>query len=368
MNTGPARMKIRANDDRRQCVKASVVLEDGTVFEGIAFGAEGRARGETVFYTGIVGHQEVLTDPAYRGALVAMTYPMIGSYGVNAEDNESESQQAVGVIIRDYCPHYSNFRATGDFEGFLRERGVVGIRGVDTRALTVHLRENGEMNGAIIPGDFDAGKVAKELGKPQPPCDDDQAGDFLLRICDGPGGRTFVLMEMGAPKSLLAQLADLGLRPTGKVVDMAAALAAKPAGLLAAGGGGDPRKAVEAVAAIKAALGKMPVLGVGLAHEVLALALGCSVSRMKVGHHGANHSVRDLEAGGCVITAQHHSFVVDADVPAGVEVTHTNVNDATVEGIRSRKPAARGVQFRPGRDEMLAPNAIFQRFLEGTDA
>lgn len=349
-------------------MKASLVLEDGTVFEGIAFGAEGRAQGEAVFYTGVVGYQEVVTDPAYRGALVVLTYPMIGSYGVNAEDNESESAQAAGVIIRDYCPHYSNFRATGDFEGFLRERGIIGIRGVDTRALVVHLRENGEMMGAIVSGDFDAGKVAEELRKSRSPYEDDPAGDFSLRICGGPGGRTFVLMDMGAPKSLMAQLDELGLRPADEADDMAAALAAKPAGLLALGGGGDPRKAAKAAAAIEAALGKIPVLGVGLAHEVLALALGCSVSRMKVGHHGLNHSVRDIETGRCVITAQHHSFVVDADVPAGTELTHTNVNDGTVEGIRSRKREARGVQFRPGRDEMGAPNAIFQRFMEGTDA
>jgi len=348
-------------------VKASLVLQDGTVFEGSAFGARGRAAGTAVFYTGVVGYQEVVTDPAYRGALVALTYPMIGSYGVNPDDNQSDRVQAAGVVIRDYCPHYSNFRATGSFEEFLQERNVVGIRGVDTRALAVHLRENGEMPAAIVPGDFEVKKVVAELKKgpaPQPV----SGAEAVLRIYSGPRGRKIAVLEDGAPAEILAQVRDVGFKPGGAVSDLEAAFAAGAAALLAVGAGGDPHEHRDAACLIEAALGKAPVLGIGLGHEILALALGCTVSRMKVGHHGLNHSVRDAEAGRCIITAQHHGFVVDPDVPEGVVVTHTNVNDGTVEGIRSTKLSARGVQFRPARDEMGAPSAILRNFPEGQDA
>jgi len=345
-------------------VKAALVLEDGSVFEGTSFGKAGRAFGEAVFYTGVVGYQEVVTDPSYRGTLVVFTYPIIGSYGVNASDSQSPHGQAAGVIIRDYSPRYSNFRATGAFEEFLRDEGVVGVRGVDTRALTVHLRENGEMKGTIVSGDFDPGEIAASMKKSHSPFEKDLTDGWTLGLLAGPAGRQAALLDVGAARSLVRQLSDLGFAATDGGCDMSRIKAAKPLGLIVAGGPGDPRTAKRAVAAVRSALGEMAILGVGLGHGLVALALGCSVSRMKVGHHGANQSVRDHEGGRCIITAQHHSFVVDAGVPAGVEVTHTNINDGTVEGIRSRGADACGVEFYPSRDDMGAPSAILERFLE----
>jgi carbamoyl-phosphate synthase small subunit len=181
-------------------------------------------------------------------------------------------------------------------------------------------------------------------------------------------GRRLAILDAGAARSLVAQLGDMGFGALESGVDIDRIKAAKAVGLIAAGGPGDPRAARGAAAAVKAALGKMPVLGVGLGHGLVALALGCKVSRMKVGHHGVNQSVRDLEANRCIITAQHHSFAVEAAVPSGVAVTHVNVNDGSVEGLRSRDARARGIQFQPGRDDMGAPSAILASFIEGRDA
>ena len=349
-------------------MKAALVLEDGSVFEGLSFGKTGRAFGETVFYTGVVGYQEVVTNPSYRGTLVVLTYPIIGSYGVNADDSESPRAQAAGVIIRDYSSRYSNFRATGAFEEYLCEQGVVGVRGVDTRAVTIHLRENGEMKGTIVSGDFDRAELIAKTKKNPSPFDKDLADDWSVTLLGGPAGRKIAFLDVGATRSLLGQLSDLGFAALESALDMKRLMAARPAGLIAAGGPGNPRNAKGAAAALKSALGHMPVLGLGLGCQLVALALGCKVTRMKAGHHGVNHSVRDLEAGKCLITAQHHSFVVDAAVPDGVEVTHTNVNDGTIEGLKSRKANARGLQFQLSRDDMGAPSAVLRRFLEGQDA
>ena len=349
-------------------MKAALVLEDGAVFEGASFGKAGEAFGETVFYTGVVGYQEVITDPSYRGTLVVLTYPMIGSYGVAASDSQSPRAQAAGVVIRDYSARYSNFRATGAFEDFLCQEGVVGVRGVDTRAVTVHLRENGEMKGMIVSGDFDRAAVAGRIKKAPSPFEKDLTDGASLVLLGGPAGRKLALFDVGAARGLIGQLSDLGFSQIEPAGDMGTIRAAKPVGLIVAGGPGDPRNAGGAAAAVKSALGEMPVLGVGLGHGLLALGVGCRVLRMKVGHHGANHSVRDLEAGRCIITAQHHCFAVEAEVPPGVEVTHTNVNDGTVEGIRCRGVKARGVAFQPSRDDFGAPSAILERFVKGRDA
>ena len=329
-------------------MKAALVLEDGAAFEGMPFGKTGRASGVTVFYTGVVGYQEVVTDPAYRGTLAVLTYPIIGSYGVNADDNESAKAQASGVVIRDYSARYSNFRATGAFEEFLAGQGVVGIRGVDTRAVAAHLRDNGEMRGAIVSGEFDARAVAAEMKKGASPFETDLAADWSMSVLAGPGGRKVALLDAGATRSLYGQLADLGYRVADTRLDARRALAAGPVGLIVAGGPGDPRAAKGAGAAVASEMGRLPMLGIGLGFGLVALALGCTVSRMKVGHHGVNHSVRDTATGQCVVTAQHHSFTVDAALPKGVEITHVNVNDGTVEGLRSRAAKAAGVQFHTG--------------------
>ncbi|MHC4714818.1 MAG: glutamine amidotransferase-related protein [Planctomycetota bacterium] len=224
------------------------------------------------------------------------------------------------------------------------------------------------MKGAIAAGDCDPAKIAAELKKSPSPFEKDLVEDFSFALFSGPSDRKVALLDAGAANSVVAQLSDLGFERSGSAADIAEVLAAKRAGLLIAGGPGDPRKAKGAAAAVKAALGKVPLLGVDLGNALLAHVLGCKISRMKVGHHGANQSVRDLEAEKCIITTQHHNFVVDGRVKKGVEVTHVNVNDDTVEGIRSREHKARGVQFRLGRNDMGEPSKILKGFLEGRDA
>jgi len=348
--------------------KATLVLEDGTVFEGTAFGHAGEACGVAVFSTGVVGYQELLTNPSYRGQVAVLTYPIIGAYGVNDEDNESPGVHPVGLVVREYSAHYSNWRADGALEAFLETNGVVGIRDVDTRAVAVHLREHGEMPAAIVSGPFDAAKVVARLKETAPA--QDLAGQVTWEGKRKPKGKAthaLAVLNLGVTESLLGQLADLGgsVRILKSSAGADAVLAAKPGGVILAGGPGDTRTLDGPVETVKGLLGEVPVLGIGLGHQVLALALGCAVERMKTGHHGVNYPVRDVTGGPAAITAQHHSYVVAPEsLPDGVEVTHVNLNDETVEGIRSTRAGAWGIQFHPGRDEMDRPSPLLRRFCE----
>ncbi len=350
-------------------MKSALVLEDGSAFEGISFGAEGEAFGEVVFYTGVVGYQEVLTDPSYRGTIAVMTYPIIGCCGVNGEDGESPAAQARGVVVREYSPYFSNWRAKGSLEDFLKERGIVGIREVDTRAVAVHLRGCGEMRGKIVPGDADRAAVARKLRETASPYASDlvrEATSSGRRDARGAAKHRVVLLDLGAKRSLVDQLAALGCSVDVLRSDAPASevLAKKPDRVVAAGGPGDPRVPAAAREALRALLGKVPVLGVGLGCEVLALALGCKVRRLKVGHRGMNQSVREPGTGKCQVTSQTHGFAVEDKVPPEVEVTHVNLNDGTVEGIRSREHPAAGIEFNPSPDEMERPSPVLARFLE----
>ena len=349
-------------------VKAALVLEDGMIFEGKAFGKVGQAFGETVFYTGVVGYQEILTHPSYGQTLVVMTYPIIGCYGVNEEDDESPGAQPRGLIVREYSPYFSNWRATRSLEDFLEKRGIVGIREVDTRAVAVHLRDHGEMRGGIASGKLDVAQVVKRLEASPSSFQSDLVREVTWEGVRRPAGaekRRLVVLNLGVTNSLLAQLAALGC--TVEVVrctaDADTILKMKPHGVIVAGGPGDPRVAGYAVKTVRALLGKRPVLGIGLGHQILALALGCRIKRMKAGHHGVNYPVQNLVEGTLEITAQHHSFIVVGEsLLKAVEISHTNLNDGTVEGIRSQEFDAASVQFHPCPDEMERPNAILARF------
>ena len=352
--------------------RAVLLLEDGTIFEGLPFGAVGEAVGETVFYTGVVGYQEVLTSPSYRGTLAALTYPIIGSYGVNDQDNESAAVQANGVIIKEYSRHYSNFRATGALEPMLAEQGIVGIQGVDTRALTVHLREHGEQRGLIASGDgLDTDALLEKLrAAPSPFASDLLAGLPVAQAppAEGNGKAKVVVLDLGITRSLLAHLAAAGAAPKIVPADTAteAILAEEAIGVVVAGGPGDPRVPAYAAATVKGLLGETPVLGIGLGCQMVALALGCAVTRLKAGHHGVNHPVKQPATGQCDITVQHHSFAVAGDsLPAGVEVTHVNLNDRSVEGIRSTDVPATGIQFHPIPDEKGDPHPLLVEFIQG---
>ena len=333
------------------------------------FGKVGEAVGETVFYTGVVGYQEVITDPSYAGTLTTLTYPIIGSYGVNDEDNETPQAHPCGVVIKEYSRTASNFRSTGTLDAFLIARGVVGIRGVDTRALAVHLRDHGEMKGMIVSGDGDAEAALSKLKAATSPWGDDLLSDLSAPEVPKPEGKAkhrLTALNAGVKRSTLASLAALGcaVRIVPASTTAQEILKLKTDGLLLSGGPGDPNVATGVVDTVKTLLGKTPIFGVGLGHQILALALGCTVERMKVGHHGVNHSVKRTAGGRGEITVQHHSFVVDKAVPGDVSVTHVNVNDGTIEGIRSVKHAAASVQFHPSCDDWGRPNKAYSEFLE----
>jgi len=351
--------------------QAALILEDGTAFEGKPFGAAGEALGEAVFHTGVVGYQELLTNPSYAGTIAVFTYPIIGSYGVNDADNESDGVHVRGIVVREASRTFSNFRATGSLEDFLKERGVVGIREVDTRAVAVHLRDHGEMRAAIVSGDFDAKTVAGKIKKTPSPFGETIVEGLTwegVRPPKGPTKHRIALVNLGVKNSLLAQLAALGcaVDVMACAADADEVLAKKPDGVIVAGGPGDPRVQTRAVKTVAGLLGKVRLLGIGLGHQALALALGCKVKRMKTGHRGVNYPVRDAAGGRSLITVQHHSFVVDGErLPKGVEVIYENLNDATVEGIRSRKFDAAGLQFHPCPDEMGEPSPLLKTFCEG---
>jgi len=353
---------------------AALILADGTRFDGAALGAVGEAVGHAAFYTGVVGYQEVLTHPSYRGLLVVLTYPIAGAYGVNGEDNESPSVQAAGLVIREASRTFSNFRAERSLQDLMDEAGLVGIREVDTRAVAVHLREAGEMPAAIVPADEDTDAVADRLRA----ADANAATADLVadvtwagrREPDGKPCCRLALVNLGVTESLLGQLVEIGCAVEVLPADASAGdVLAAGDGVVLAGGPGDPRDLGPQIKMAKSLLGEAPVLGIGLGHQVLALAAGCEVEAMRAGHRGVNYPICDHTGGRGAITVQHHAYVVSRDgLGKGVEVTHSNFNDKTVEGIRAADGRACGIQWHPTRDDMGRPSPVLVEFCEGLKA
>jgi len=360
---------------------AILALEDGRTFEGRAFGALAEASGEIVFNTSMTGYQEVVTDPSYRGQIVAMTYPLIGNYGVNEEDVESHRPWGEGFVVRELSRLRSNWRSTKDLGAYLEENGVSGIEGVDTRALTKHIREAGAMRAVLSSRDLDPKRlVAKAKASPG------LVGRDLIRevTCDAPwewepnGDRAalrVVVVDYGVKYGILRRLRETGCRV---IVVPAGATAAeiadrKPDGLLFSNGPGDPAAVPYAVETLRQLLerppgGKpIPIFGICMGHQMLGQALGGRTFKLKFGHHGANHPVKDTRTGKVAITVQNHGFCVDLESlgQADVEVTHTNLNDGTLEGLRHRRLPLFSVQFHP--EASPGPHdarPLFDRFVE----
>ncbi|WP_333689135.1 glutamine-hydrolyzing carbamoyl-phosphate synthase small subunit [Methylococcus capsulatus] len=347
---------------------ALLALDDGTVFRGYAIGAEGASVGEVVFNTSITGYQEILTDPSYARQIVALTYPHIGNTGINEEDTESTGIFASGLVIRDLPLRASNWRCERRLDEYLRQRGVVGIAGLDTRLLTRILRDKGAQRGCIAAGnalDADAA-VAMARGFPglqgmdlaqvvtTPQRYEWTEGSWRFGaepVQSGQGGFHVVAYDFGVKRNILRLLADRGCRVTvvPARTPAAEALALKPDGLFLSNGPGDPEPCDYAVAAIREFLDSgIPVFGICLGHQLLALAAGARTSKMKFGHHGANHPVQDLSTGRVVITSQNHGFAVEeASLPANVRPTHRSLFDGSLQGIEFTDRSAFSFQGHP---------------------
>ncbi|MBP4043545.1 glutamine-hydrolyzing carbamoyl-phosphate synthase small subunit [Chromobacterium violaceum] len=346
---------------------AILVLADGTLFKGSAIGAAGHTVGEVVFNTAITGYQEILTDPSYTRQIVTLTYPHIGNVGANSEDTESRAVFASGLIIRDLPLLHSNFRAEDSLSDYLKKHNVVAIADIDTRKLTRILREKGAQAGCIMAGDIDEAKaleLARGFGS--------MAGQDLAKVvsCQKPYAWTekqwklgagyqvqastrfhVVAYDFGVKHNILRMLAERGCQLTIVPAQTPAAdvLSLNPHGVFLSNGPGDPEPCGYAIAAIRDILEtKLPVFGICLGHQLLGLATGAATSKMKFGHHGANHPVQDLDTGRVMITSQNHGFQVDeTSLPANVRVTHRSLFDGTVQGIALTDRPAFSFQGHP---------------------
>ena len=370
--------------------KALLALADGTVYSGWSFGAEGEAVGEAVFNTSMMGYQEVLSDPSYKGQMVAMTYPEIGNYGVNEEDYESSRIHVEGFIVKEAWETPSNWRATKSLHQFLKDQDIVGIQGVDTRALTRRLREQGSMIGVIsteaaaadalvdkaraAPG-IEGRDLVREVtcAKPYRWETSDWALGEGYRTPRRPGRFKVVAYDFGVKYNILRRLTAVGCDVTVVPAHTTAAevLALEPQGVFLSNGPGDPQGVPYAAEAVRQLVGKVPLFGICLGNQIIGLALGGTTTKLKFGHHGGNQPVKDLSTGKVEITSQNHNFVVDmASLESSphadaVEVTHLNLNDQTVEGIVHREFPLFSVQYHP--EASPGPHDasyLFQRFVE----
>ncbi len=335
-------------------MKAALVLEDGTVFEGKGFGAETRNFGEIVFNTSMTGYQEILTDPSYCGQIVTMTYPLIGNYGINPEDFESRKPFVLGFVVREFCELPSNWRSEKTVAEYLTENGIPGISEIDTRALARRLRNHGTMGAVIATGDsIDVAEMKQRvIGHP-----DLMGSDHVLKVTVKEGytmpndGYRVVLMDFGAKLNIARSLHDLGCEVIVVPATTTAneVLALNPDGIMLSNGPGDPENVPFAIDTVRKLIGKIPMFGICLGHQVIALALGGRTYKLKFGHRGANHPVKDLATGKVHITSQNHGFAVAADSVSKneVEVSHINLNDDTVEGLKHKSLPVFSVQYHP---------------------
>jgi carbamoyl-phosphate synthase small subunit len=339
--------------------RAMLALEDGLVFEGRPFGRTGETTGEVVFNTALAGYQEVLTDPSYAGQIVTMTYPHIGNYGVNPQDVESVRPQVAGFVVRDLSLVASSWRAHGRLGDYLAEAGIVGISGVDTRQLTRHLRTHGAMRGIVSTVCDDSDELVARARASR-----SMVGLDLAREVSCASAHPFDGLEAGEPPrfhvvaydfgvklNILRMLAAAGCRVTVVPATTTAdqALELKPDGIFLSNGPGDPEPCTYAIDAARALIGRVPVFGICLGHQILGLACGGRTFKLKFGHRGANHPVKNLETGRVEITSQNHGFAVEPGLfdRAELVLTHVNLNDGTVEGFRHRDLPLFSVQFHP---------------------
>jgi len=366
-------------------MKAFIALEDGTVFEGVSFGAVGERLGEIVFNTSMTGYQEIMTDPSYKGQIVTMTYPLIGNYGINKEDVESSRPQVEGFIVKERSSVASNFRSEKTLGQYLKENNIIGIEGVDTRSLTLHIRTKGAMKGIVSTINLNPkslikkakespGLIGRDLVK-EVTCKKSYNARLIypsLSNLSQKDSFKVVAMDFGIKYNILRCLTQAGCDVTIVPADTNAKdiLALEPDGIFLSNGPGDPAAVTYAIEEIRKLLGKKPIFGICLGHQLLGLALEGKTFKLKFGHRGANHPVKDLKTGKIEITSQNHGFCVDINSlnKDDIELTHMNLNDNTLEGMTHKKLPVFSVQYHPEaspgpHDSMY----LFKRFTDLMD-
>lgn len=348
---------------------AKLALADGTIYTGTGFGASGEVSGEVCFNTSMTGYQEILTDPSYCGQIVTMTYPLIGNYGINLEDVESNKLSIRGFVIRELCHQPSNYRATKSLDEYLRDANVLGIEGIDTRALVRRLRTRGAMTGVISTIDLDDASLLRKVQNSPELVGQDLVREVMppqpFEWTEGLSPLTFhsvhptetpaadlhvVAIDYGMKWNILRHLRNLGCRVTVVPGTSTAEeiLAYKPDGVFLSNGPGDPRPLDYAIETIRGLLGKVPIFGICLGHQLLGMACGAEIYKLKFGHRGGNQPVLNRDNGRVEITSQNHGFAISSEsLPSCLDVTHINLNDQTVEGLRHKELPAFCVQYHP---------------------
>ncbi|GIP39703.1 carbamoyl-phosphate synthase small chain [Paenibacillus sp. J31TS4] len=332
-------------------MQARLLLEDGTLFTGKAFGSDGESTGEVVFNTGITGYQEVLSDPSYCGQIVTMTYPLIGNYGMTRDDFESIRPFVNGFVVRRHEDIPSNWRSEYTVDSFLKEYGIPGISEIDTRMLTRILRHYGTMRGILTTSNKSVGELQEQLNA-MTPVTDQVSRVSTKSIFHSPSfGERVVVVDFGSKSGIIRDLVQRGCDVTVVPHDVTADQIRRinPDGIMLSNGPGDPKDVPYAAEMIRSLLGEYPIFGICLGHQLLALACGADSTKMKFGHRGGNHPVKDLSTGRCYITSQNHGYtVLDESIQGtGLEVTHINNNDGTIEGLKHTKYPAFSVQYHP---------------------
>ncbi len=346
-------------------MKAKLILENGMIFEGKAFGYLKESVGEVVFTTGMTGYQEVLTDPSYYGQIVTMTYPLIGNYGINLEDMESDSVKVSGFIVREKCNLPSNFRCELDLDNYLKQEKVIGLEGIDTRALTKVLRNSGTMKGIITLENVDDEYVKERIESFSNKNAVKSVTSKDTYVIEGTG-KHVAIMDFGIKTNIIRNFKKRGCKITVFPATATAeeVLNVNPDLVFLSNGPGDPEDLDFVVENVKKIVGKKPIVGICLGHQLLALTLGGKTTKLKFGHRGCNHPVKDLERNIVHITSQNHGYVVQT-LPDNMEITHVNINDGTVEGMKHKELPIYSVQFHP--EASAGPQDseyIFDRFLE----